>query len=59
MLASCSKMETSNCGVLFEYSEDFMSEAAIDYDNSPAKSKRLIDDYAITRKSIRACLDRV
>ena len=58
LLTACSPEPsnvTNSCGVLLEYSKEFQAEAAKEYPSLGPKSKRLINDYKVTRDTIRVC----
>lgn len=56
LMTACQEVSSNQaCGVLFQYSKSFEQQAAIEYTNLPPKSKKLIDDYKVTRDTIRNC----
>jgi hypothetical protein len=60
LLTACQPAPSSTytkpvCGVLFTYDKDFMKQAASEYPALPPASKKLLDDYKVTRTTIREC----
>lgn len=62
MLATaCQTIPSSGCGVLLSYEPAFQDKASYEYkayietNSELYNTKRLLDDYKVTRDSIRAC----
>lgn len=61
LVQACTKVSSSGdtCGVLFDYSRDWQQEAGLEYDTYIKEklpyTEQLIQDYKMTRDSIREC----